>query len=486
MSANLAAMKNIEPLESAADPPSLSQGKKATREGRSLFALGSPILLVQLLQVSVVAADTIMAGRYSAQDLSGVAIGGSIWFPIFLLLIGLLSALTPIIAQLHGGKDYSAIAPNVYQSVWLALMIAPPAMAMVVFIDPLLTLIDAEKSIRPISKDYLQAMVLGLPAVLIYNVLRFYSDGVSLTRPAVAASFVGVLVNIPLNYVLINGELGFPELGGAGCGWASAISFHVMCLFMVGVVSMNKAYRAFYLFNTVFSIDNKCLKNLLKVGIPIGLAHFIESSMFGVIALFLASLGPMQVAAHQIALNVSALVFMIPLSMGMALTIRIGFLVGANQLKQARFTAFFGLAMTAAYTALSASLLFIFRDEIALIYNNEAEVVLLASTLLIYAAIFQLGDGLQVTAASALRGYKDTRVPMYIMVLTFWCFGLPFGYFLGLSDAFGYPKYAEGFWIGLVAGLFAAGGMLVLRLIYISRKFCRQADRRSHHTVSHQ
>ncbi len=450
--------------------------EKMFLESRALVKLGSPILVVQLLQVAVVTVDTIMAGRYNAIDLSGVAIGGSIWFPVFLFLFGLLSALTPTVAQLHGGKDYTAIPHKVYQGIWLALLITPVPMSLMVFLGSLLAAIGAEASIRPITVGYLTAMAVGLPPLLIYNVLRFYSDGVSLTRPAVVASLIGLLVNIPLNHVLINGKFGLPELGGIGCGWASAISFYIMCLYMLGVVACKKAYRAFFLFNRCYKPDASGLKNLLKIGLPIGLAHFVESSMFGIIALFLAPLGPVTVAAHQIALNVSALIFMIPLGLSTALTIRIGYLIGAGAKRDARFTAFFGLALAVAYALLSASVLLICKRDIALLYNREIEVVGLASTLLIYAAAFQLGDALQVTAAGAMRGYKDTSAAMYIMLLTFWCFGLPLGYMLGLSDMVGQPRHAEGFWAGLVLGLLAAGALLVSRLLLVSARFAGQVD----------
>lgn len=437
---------------------------------RKLLALAGPILIVQLLQVSLVTVDTIMAGQYSATDLSGVGIGGSIWFPVFLFLFGSLSALTPTIAQLHGAKKYDEIAKQVFQSVWITLFISPSILLIIFSLDPLLELIGAAPEVRPISIGYLKAMAVGLVPILLYNVLRFYSDGVSLTKPAVVASFIGLLINAPLNYVLIYGKFGLPEMGGVGCGWASTISYTVVFLIMAAIVSHKKTYGAFYLYDHFHSLHWTSIARLTKLGLPIGFSTFVEASMFSVIALFLASLGPTIVAAHQIALNVSALVFMIPLSLGIALTIRVGFLVGSDHIDEARHTAFYGLALAILYAAFSGSLLYILRTHIAQLYNKESAVIALSSSLIVYAAVFQIGDALQVTAAGALRGYKDTRPAMYIMLLTFWCFGLPLGYLLGLSELLGPPMYAEGFWAGLVGGLALAATLLIWRLNTISKR----------------
>lgn len=441
-------------------------------ESRSLLALGGPILVVQLLQVAVVTMDTIMAGRYDARDLSGVAIGGSMWFPIFLFLIGMLSALTPTVAQLHGAKRYSEIPKHVFQSVWLALFVTPFTMLLLMSLSPLLGVIGADDTILPIANGYLQGILWGVPPVLLYNVLRFYSDGVSLTKPAVMASVIGLLSNAVLNYGLIYGKFGLPELGGIGCGWASAISFYIMFFYMVVVVIVQKKYQPFALYNVNKIWDWPSLRSLIRLGLPIGSSHFVESSMFAVIALFLASLSPIVVASHQIALNFTALVFMIPLSLSMALTIRIGFFIGSDQTLNARFTAYYGVILALIYASFSCVMLYSFRFQIAALYNSQPEVIALSSSLLLYAAAFQLGDAFQVTAAGALRGYKDTKITMYIMIITFWFFGLPLGYILGLTNLIVEPMYAQGFWFGLVVGLLMAGAILILRLRTISARYC--------------
>lgn len=438
-------------------------------EARVLGKLCWPIIIIQLLQMAVFVVDTIMAGRYSATDLAGVAIGGAVWVPTFLFLMGTLSALTPTVAQLHGANNSQPIRHYVYQGFWQAIALAIPIMILVHYVEPVFALFRVDENILPIATQYLQAVATGLPALLAFNVLRFFSEGLSLTRPAVYASTLGLVVNVPLNYIFIFGKFGLPALGGVGCAWASAISFWLMFIFMAIYIALHQQYQPYSLYKKVIGFErDKCFE-LLKIGLPIGGSHFVEASLFCVIAVLLSSLGPIVVASHQIALNVCALAFMIPLSLSMALTIRVGFLVGAKQKHEARFTAFLGLLFAIAFGCCSALLLFLTRESIATLYNDSKEVIALTSSLLIYGAVFQLSDALQVTAAGALRGFKDTRIPMLIMLLSFWIISLPFGYILSLTDLFGPPWHAKGFWLGLVIGLTITSILLIIRLHYMSK-----------------
>lgn len=440
-------------------------------ELRSLYSLASPILLSQLLQSSVMVVDTLMAGHYSANDLSGVAIGGSIWFPIALLLYGVISGLTPTIAQLHGAGKTEEISTQVWQSIWIVAVLAPCVMLTTFLIPDLLRFIQADPAVQPIAYHYLIAFAFGLPAFMLFNVLRSYSDGVSLTKPALWAASLCLFLNIPLNYIFIFGKFGAPELGGVGCGVASAMCFYAMFFLMLAITKFDSRYRTFHIYKKFILPKWEHLKNLLTLGIPIGAANFAEASTFGVIALFLASLGTVEVAAHQIALNFSALVFMIPYSIGLALTIRVGFLIGSNQIHRARFTAFFGMTLGVCYACMSAMIIYFSRTLIASAYTTNAMVIDLAATLLMFTALFQIGDAMQVTLAGALRGYKDTKMTMIIMFSVFWGIAIPLGYTLGLTDSLGNPQGAIGFWKSLVIGLFLVGALLFIRLLFISRRY---------------
>lgn len=440
------------------------------REARALMVIGGPILIAQLLQIATVVVDTIMAGNASAEDLSGVAIGASIWVPLFLAMLGLLSALTPTVSHLAGASRHAAIPQQVHQSLWILIALMPPAFLLIRNLEPLFTFMQVNERILPIALGYLQAMVWGLPALMGYNVLRFYCDGLSVTRIAMFASIVGLLVNVPLNYALIFGHWGLPELGGVGCGWASAISYWVMFLFVAGYVSFARRFAGVRLFARLYPPRLRDITVLLRLGIPIGIAHMVETSAFSMISLFLAIYGPVVVASHQIALNVASLVFMVPLSIGLAQTIRVGYLVGAGRLVNARQSAATGMLLGLLFGLASAALLSLFSYQIAALYNPDETIRQAAATLLIFAALFQLGDAVQVSAAGALRGYKDTRVPMLLVTVAFWFICIPLGYVLGRTDWLGVNLQARGFWIALVAGLMVAGVLLAIRLHRISAR----------------
>ncbi len=442
------------------------------QEAKKLGSLAGPVLIAQWLQTFIVVIDTMMSGHYSATDLSAVAIGGSIWFPIYLMAMGVISALTPVVAHFHGANKPKEIVNATYQCFFLVLILCPVLMCSMFFFEPILAFIQADSEVQPIAVGYLKGIFIGLPPLLFASLLRCYSDGVSMTRPAVIGSLIGLIVNVPLNYVLIYGKFGFPEMGGEGCGWASAISFYVTFLYMLFVV-FQKQYREFYLFEQFYKWYWPEFKHLLIVGLPIGLTFFIEYSMFGVIALFLAKLGSTVVAAHQVVLNITAVVFMIPLSLGMALTIRVGFLLGSNDPQQARFSVIFGVGVAALYSVFAAVMLYSLRFYVPLLYTDEAEVIALCAILLGYAAAFQIADPLQAIAAGALRGYKDTKSVLVIVMIAFWCVGLPLGYVLGLTDILGAARSAEGFWMGLAVGLFFAAVLLGGRLRFVVRRFCK-------------
>ena len=435
-----------------------------------LAILGGPIVVTQLLQMAIGVVDTIMSGRASAQDLAGVSIGVSLWIPIFLFSLGTLMALTPVVAHAKGAKQDEQIAPAVYQGFWIALAAAGLIVSLLVNIDPILGWMSINDEIRPVAAGYLYAISFGMPAILGFNVLRAYADGLSLTRPAMIASIVSLAVNTPLNYVLIYGKLGFPAYGGVGCGWASAVALWVSFAVMAAYVTCAKGFRSTWLLSRWYRPHWQQIRSLLKLGLPIGCSYLVESSMFSVIALFLATYGAVVVASHQIALNVASVVFMVPLSLGLAATIRVGFLLGAGQPLAARFSAFTGVGLALVYGTTSAICLWVFADTIVAWYTSEHQVQRLAALLLIFAAVFQLTDALQVTCAGALRGYKDTAIPMVVTIVAFWLLGMPLGYTLAMTDWFGPPWEAKGFWTGIVLGLSVAAVCLSSRLHLLSRR----------------
>lgn len=458
--------------------PAESRLGRVRKELRELLALATPIIIAQLSYTSIGFVDTVMSGRVSPRDLAAVALGNSIWVPVFLLMTGVLLATTPKVAQRFGSGQAAEIGPLVRQALWLALFVGGCAAALLWNAEFILHAMKVDADLTAHAMGYLRPVACGFPAVALYHVLRCFSDGLGHTRPSMVLGILGLLLNIPANYVLIYGKLGVPPLGAVGCGWATALVMTTTLLGMLLWVRWAPYYQSCRLFERFDWPRWEVIKRLLGIGVPIGVSVFAESSIFAVIALLIGGLGATVVAGHQIALNFSSLVFMIPYSLGMAVTVRVGQALGRGQPREARFAAGVGMAAALAYACLSASLILLLRQQIAQIYTPDAAVIAVATTLIVYSALFQFSDAIQVTAAGALRGYQDTRVTMLLTLFAYWGIGLPVGYALGLSDWFGAPSGPSGLWQGLVVGLTCAAVMLSIRLAGSARKRIRSVPRR--------
>jgi len=445
-------------------------------ELKQLLVLAVPIMIAQLSYAAMGFVDTVMSGRVSARDLAAVALGNSLWVPVFLLMTGTLLATTPKVAQRYGAQKHTEIAPLVHQALWLALLIGGLCGMALWNAEPVLILMQVEPSLIEPSMGYLRAIAWGFPAIALFHVLRCYSDGLGLTRPTMVLAVLGLLLNIPLNYIFIYGKLGLPAMGGVGCGWATSLVMLATLLGMLGWVSYAQHYRSSRLLRQFQWPQLAVIRRLLSVGLPIGISVFAEASIFAVIALLIGSMGATMVAGHQIALNFSSLVFMIPYSLGMAVTVRVGHALGAGSSRDARFAAGVGMAVALIYACISSSAMLLMREQIALIYTSNQTVIALAASLLVYAAVFQFSDAIQVTAAGALRGYQDTRITMLITLFAYWGIGLPVGYSLGLSEHFEVMSGPVGLWQGLVVGLTSAAVLLGIRLSHSARRRIHQTS----------
>ena len=451
-----------------------SRPGRVRKELRVLLTLATPIIIAQLAHTAMGFVDTLMAGRVSPNDLAAVALGNSIWVPVFLLMTGILLATTAKVAQRFGAGNEAEIGPLVRQALWLALAVGGGAAALLWNAEFILRTMKIDPELISPSMGYLRAVACGFPAVAVYHVLRCFSDGLGHTRPSMVLGILGLLLNIPANYIFIYGKLGLPAMGGVGCGWATALVMIFMLIGMLLWVQWAPYYKSSALFTRFDWPRWTVIKRLLQVGVPIGVAVFAESSIFAVIALLIGGLGATVVAGHQIALNFSSMIFMIPYSLGMAATVRVGQALGAGQPREARFAAGVSMGAALAYACLSASLMLLLREQIAQIYTPDRAVIAIASSLIVYSALFQFSDAIQVTAAGALRGYQDTRITMLLTLFAYWGIGLPVGYALGLSDWLGEPSGPAGLWQGLVVGLTCAALMLAVRLARSARKPIRR------------
>ena len=437
---------------------------------KSLAKLTYPILIAQLIQNLMGFVDIAMAGHVSAVDMAAVAVANSIWLPIILCIYGLIMALTLIVAQLAGAKNYSAISNQFYQTGWVALALGIILIALYYIIAPIIySKIQLEGNLKPLIFDYLKYIVWGAPGYCLYLVLRNYSEGLSYTKPTMVISIIGLIINIPANYIFIYGEFGIEALGGAGCGVATAIVYWVMFLSMLVYVFFSKTLRRTSIFETFYWPDWVKIKNIFNLGVPIALSILFEVSLFSIVAIILVPFGAETVASHQIALNFSGLIFMVPLSLAMATTIKVGNAIGNNNHQLAKDYSknaiYFGLIL-AVFTAL---ITLIFRVPIVSIYTSDVAVIELAANIMLLATLYQFSDTIQVVSAGALRGYKDTKSILYITFVSYWLIGLSVGLLLGVTD-WVVPKMGPyGFWIGFIIGLTAAAALLSWRLRVIQR-----------------
>ncbi len=451
----------------AINPPAPDNAPKALSVGKelkALMALAIPIMGGQLAQTANGFVDAIMAGRVSPLDLAAVAVGSSIWVPVYLFMSGILMATTPFVAQLFGANKNEQIGQWVQQALWMALLIGASGFFLIRNVDLVMTWLHVNADIQALSAKYLDAISWGMIPIAFFVVLRAYSEGMAYALPMTIISVIGLLINIPANYVFIYGKLGLPAMGGEGCGWATSLVMGLMCLLMALYVFLHPRYKGANIFSGFARPNFSHWLSLLRTGLPIGISIFIEVSVFSIVALLIGSLGPSVVASHQIALNFASMVFMLPLSIGMALTVRIGHAMGKQSALHARHSAYVGLAFTGCLAVCLAVFIASFRWLIPSLYTPDETVRLLATSLLLYAALFQISDGLQAAALGCLRGMKDTRGPMFITLFAYWLIALPVGYALGLSRFIDINMGPGGFWIGLLAGLTVAAALLNYRL----------------------
>lgn len=439
------------------------------RDWLDLLHLAWPILVGQAAQVAMGVADTVMAGAVSATDLAAVAVGFSLWLPLSLLGNGIFSAVTALVARAHGANQTGRITSVFQQAVWLALLVGAINTVLVSQSSVLLGLMHVDEAVQPLARLYLHGIAFGVPALTMTQVLRGFSEGSGRAKPVMVINVCALLVNIPLNYIFIHGLFGAPKLGGAGCGVATGISLWLQLLALAAL--LYPRYRP-HLHNWRRPQAAQ-LWQILRLGFPIGAAIFAEVSIFALVALLIGHLGATIIASHQIALNFSALMFMVPTSLGLALTVKIGHALGAGELQRARRFAGLGATSAMLFSCASASLMLLLPQYIVALYSNDPAVQALTVQLLAFAAAFQLSDGLQVTAAGSLRGYHDTRITMLITLIAYWGIGLPSGYLLGLTDTLIPMLGVKGLWIGLILGLTVAAILLNWRLALISGKQLR-------------
>ncbi len=443
-------------------------------ESSRLLYLGLPLIVAHLAIIGMAVTDTIMAGQASAVDLAGLAIGSGLWIAASVMVIGLISALSPIIAQLRGAKRLDEIPLQVQQGMFIAAVIGL-LMTLILWLAPLLlNAMTLETEVRRVASGYLQILALAALPLAFASLFRNCSEAMGYTRPTMVINLGAFLANILLDYALVFGRWGLPEMGGVGCGIATTALNWVILLLFVVVVSRHKGLRPLRLLRLPRSINATAIRHQLHIGLPIAVGITGEVLFFGIMALLLAPLGAIVVGAHQVAQNFGALIYMIPLGLAQAIAIRVAHSVGSAAPQHARRAAWNGVAVGTLIAVVTALITIIWRSDIASIYSSDPQVQALTQKLLLFCGAYQLFDALQITAWGALRGYKDTRAAMVIQLTSYWLIGFPIGYSLALTEWWqpitGLPAMgAQGFWIGIICGLAAATVMLNGRLWKVSQ-----------------
>lgn len=445
----------------------MHQTYKLREKIKLFFILFIPILITQVGLYSMNVFDTIMSGRAGAIDLAGVAIASSLWVPIFTGMNGVLLAITPIIAQLSGAGEEKKISMKVKQAIYLSIALATlVCLVGLILLEPVLKIMDLEYEVYHIAKYYLLALGTGIIPLFIFNTLRSFVDALGKTRVSMAIILASLPINVLLNYIFIFGKWGVPAFGGIGSGIATAITYWIEFFFLCIVIQKIEPFKTLHIFTHWIKPSIIAWWEQLKIGVPIGIATFFETSIFSAVTLLMSVYSTYTIAAHQAAMNFSSLLYMIPLSVGMTLTIAVGYEVGAQRLKDAKSYSYLGIG-NGIFIAIFASLiLIIFNKPIAALYNNNPDVIALTTKFIYFAIFLQLADAFGAPIQGILRGYKDVNVTLILSLVSFWVIGLPSGWFLA-----NYTSLAPfGYWVGLIIGLSVGAIALFFRLFYIQRK----------------
>ena len=432
------------------------------REMRVSFALALPLVLGQASSMAMNIVDTVLAGRHGPVTLAAVGVGSAVWSVVSLVSIGVLMAVPPTVAQLNGAGRRAEIGPVFRQALWLALALGVGLFFVVRAGALALAPMGITAEARPEAEAFLRAISWGAPALALYFCLRNLSEGIAWTKPTMVFGIAGLVLLAPLGYALMFGV----GLGAAGLGYAVAVTLYCQTLALWIYLARSSRFADLGLFTRFDPPRWPPIRGLLALGLPMGVSVFMEGSLFVATALLIGQLGTTQIAAHQIAILVASLAFMVPLGVAMATTVRVGHAVGAGDASAVRWSAAAGYGLAMIAQTVSALVLVSSAGWLASLFTTDPAVIALATLLMAYAAVFQYPDGFQAMSAGALRGLKDTRVPMFSTVLAYWGLGLPLGYWLGVVGGQGAP----GLWTGLILGLSVAATLLGWRFWRLARR----------------
>ncbi len=436
---------------------------------RRNFTLAFPVVLGQLGHVMVGVADSLMVGRTGTVPLAAASLANGLFSVVLVLGIGLTFGLTPLVARADGARDHHENNALLYHSLAINLLFGLGLCALLAMALPwLLSLLGQPADVAAAAIPYTRLLLLSLPPLMIFMTYKQFAEGLSHTRAAMWVSIGANLLNVLLNYVLIFGQVGLPALGLNGAGIATVVARVVMAGLMLWLMLGAGRYAAYMRWPGWQCRQWPIARRLLAMGLPIGSQMVAEAGAFAVAAIMVGWLGATTLAAHQIALNMASVAYMMAGGIGAAATVRVGNMLGSRDPHNLRRAGFTCLGMGAAFMSVSATIFVVGRHWLPAFYSTDPVVIELAGALLVIAALFQLSDGLQVVAIGALRGLGDVRLPTLFTVIAYWVIGLPLGYALSRTSL-----GAAGVWYGLCAGLTAAALLMIVRFANRSRRLLR-------------
>jgi multidrug resistance protein, MATE family len=457
-------------------PPGIA-GSAIRREVRATLALAMPLAVANLAQMAMAVTNTVMVGRLGAVPLAAAGLGGMLYFTVGVMLQGIPFAVAPLAAHALGAGDRAAAGRIAGAGLLLAALLALPFVAVLASLHHLLQALGYDASLANDIGRYLRALAWGAPAFLGFAVLRSLFAALSQTRPVMAVLLACVAGNAALNWVLIWGHLGMPALGMAGSGYASAANQWLTLAGLALCARLMPRLAALRVWRSMFAANWPQIASILRLGLPIGVLRGIETALFATAGVLMGLLGAAALGAHQLVINVAGISFMVPLGLSQAATVRVAQELGAGRAEVARRAGFTAIALGIGFMAIAALVLLTFPQAIIAVYLDigdpaNRETVAIARQLIVIAALFQVFDGTQVIAAGALRGYKDTLIPMLLATLGYWSVGFAGGWLF----AFRFGCGPVGLWWGLALGLAAVALLLTLRLYLLAPAVRRPAQ----------
>ena len=429
-----------------------------------LWRIAWPLLIAQTAQIGTGVVDTLMAGNYGDVDLAAIAIGFNIWLPLYLIILGTLFACSAIVAQDFGAGRIERVRSFLPQGLWVAVALSAVMTPLCLNSGIVIELLGLPPETAVKTTAYVSRVGLGFPALGIFMALRYHTQGLGITAPFAMASVIGFIANVPLNYMLIFGAWGAPELGAEGCGLATAASMWISTSIILLYVLTARSLRPYLPDRWLQMPDQQRIGEILAVGIPVGLTFFLETGVFSAITLLIATLGDAAVAAHQIAINVWDVFYIPMVSIGSAMATRMGHAIGAGNAHGVRMALRVGAALSTLIGLLAMSLLLLFPDAIIGAYTQSDTIRDLAFNLLRLAALFIMIDVVQIVGSFVLRAYKETRFPFIVVTFSYWGLALPLGYAMAIHWGDSTPEGTVDFWYATILGIAVAAALITWRV----------------------